>query len=101
MTTKIVRGQLMTFIATPKDYLGNAVTPDSVTLYANYPHGDGTVSTDTITMAAQSDGTYLADFDTGSAESGTLQCSFRSVNPAAAEDLKFTLTANAANPDPT
>ncbi len=100
MTTKVVRGQLMTFTASPTDYLEDAVSPDSIVLYLNYPHADGTTSTDTMTMEQQSDGTWFAEFDTADAEPGALFVSFRASNPAAAYDEKFTITANAANPDP-
>jgi hypothetical protein len=100
MTTKVVRGQLMTFIATPLDSVGAASNPDSVVLYLNYPHADGASSTDTVTMADQNDGTWSAEFDTSAAEPGALFVSLRATSPTAAEDLKYTIVANTANPDP-
>ncbi len=100
MATKVVRGQLMTFIATPVDYLGAAANPDSMVLYLNYPHADGTTSTDTVTMADQNDGTWLAEFDTSVAEPGALFVSVQAEAPSAGQDEKFTIVANAANPDP-
>lgn len=100
MATKVVRGQTMTFIATPKDYLDNIVTPASVVLYLNYPHADGVVSTDTVTMEANSDGTWEGEFDTSAAEAGPLFVSIQAEGPSAAEDLKYSIVANAANPDP-
>lgn len=100
MTTKVVRGQLMTFIATPLDSVGAAADPDNVVLYLNYPHADGTSSTDTVTMTDQNDGTWLAEFDTSAAEPGALFVSLRAISPTAAEDLKYMIIANTANPDP-
>ncbi len=101
MTLKVVRGQLLTFIAEPKDYLGSAVTPDTLVLYVNYPHGpDGETSTDTISMDPHSDGTWTAEFDTSDSEPGAAFVSLRATNPTGAEDLKFTIVANAANPEP-
>ncbi len=100
MATKVVRGQLMTFIATPKDYLDVSVTPASVTLHLNYPHANGTTTTDTVAMVNQNDGTWKAEFDTGDAEPGALFVSLQAESPAAAEDIKYSIVANAANPDP-
>ncbi len=100
MTTKVVRGQLMTFIATPLDNLGAAANPASVVLYLNYPHADGSSSTDTVTMTDQNDGTWLGEFDTSAAEPGALFVSLRATSPGAAEDIKYTIVANSANPDP-
>lgn len=100
MTTKIVRGQLVTFTAAPKDYLGNAINPSVMKLYLNYPHlPSGTVSTDESDMDLLSDGTYASEFDTGLATAGTCYASVRAHDPAGASDIKFTITANAANPD--
>lgn len=100
MATKVVRGQVITFIAVPKDYLDVAVNPDSITLYLNYLHADGTASTDEMEMVDQNDGTWAADFDTSSTLVGPLFCSLQATNPDAAEDLKFSIVANAANPAP-
>lgn len=100
MTTKVVRGQKLTFTAAPIDYTGAAVTPDSIKVYINYPHADGTTSTDEpIEMEYQTDGTvWLAEFDTSDSTPGAAFASIRATNPPGAEDLKFTITANAANP---
>ncbi len=100
MTTKVVRGQLMTFIATPLDSVGAAANPNSVVLYLNYPHADGESTTDTVSMTDQNDGTWSAEFDTSVAEPGALFVSLRATSPTAAEDLKYTIVANTANPDP-
>ena len=101
MTEKIVRGQLLNFKSTPRDPTGEIVTPDSVKLYLNYVHADGTTSTDpAIEMASNTDGTFTAQFDTKICEPGPAFASVRAENPSSADDIKFTITANAANPDP-
>ena len=64
-------------------------------------HADGTTSTDpAIDMDPQTDGTYRAQFDTKDAEPGAAFASIRAEGPPAADDIKFTIIANAANPDP-
>lgn len=99
MTDKFVRGQLLVFTATPTDSLGNAIQPASVKLYLNYPHTDGTSSTDVaIEMDVQTDGSYVAEFDTADTSPGAAFASIRAETPAGAQDLKFTIIANAANP---
>lgn len=102
MTEKVVRGQLLVFTSTPRDEDGNITTPTSMRLYLNYVHADGTTSTDpAIDMDPQTDGSYRAEFDTKDAEPGAAFASIRAEAPPAAEDIKFTIIANAANPDPT
>lgn len=100
MTTKYVRGQLLVFTATPLDAAGAPMSPASVKLYLNYIHAaDGTASTDSaVDMELQTDGSYMAEFDTGDIEPGPVFASIRTESPASAADLKFTITANAANP---
>jgi hypothetical protein len=99
MTTKVTRGQLLTFLALPTNYLGDSVTPASIGVYLNYKHGDGNTSTDSpIEMSMQTDGSWLAEFDTAAVEPGPLFASLRSLDPPGAEDIKLTVTANAANP---
>lgn len=101
MTEKVVRGQLLVFTSTPKDADGNATSPTSMRLYLNYAHADGVTSTDApIDMDAQTDGSYRAEFDTAVAEPGAAFASIRAEAPPAADDIKFTIIANAANPDP-
>ena len=103
MATKVVRGQLMTFIAEPTDYLGAPVTPDSLTLYLNYVHANGTTSTDEVEMELQTGGgTWQAEFDTSvvGAQGGPLFVSLQAEGPSAAQDEKFTIVANNANPAP-
>lgn len=99
MATKYVRGQLLTFTSTPVDATGAAIEPSTMRLYLNYIHADGVASTDDhIDMDLQSDGSYKAEFDTGTVKPGPVFASIRAENPTAAADLKFTITANAANP---
>lgn len=99
MATKVTRGQLLTFLALPTNYLGDTVTPSSIHVYLNYKHSDGTTSTDgPISMSEQTDGSWLAEFDTAVVEPGPLFASLRSVDPPGAEDIKLTVVANAANP---
>lgn len=101
MTDKIVRGALLVFTSRPKDVDGQPVEPGTVRLYLNYVHADETTSTDPpIDMELQTDGSYRAEFDTSVAEPGPVFASIRTTLPSAADDIKFTLTANVANPDP-
>jgi hypothetical protein len=101
MTTKIVRGQVLVFEAQPKDHNGVPVRPLSMELYLNYKHADGTTKTDPpIAMERQTDGSWLGSFDTQIAEDGAGFASIRSVGPGGAEDFKFSIVANVANPDP-
>lgn len=101
MATKVTRGQLLVFTAAPKDELGVAIVPTTLQLYLNYVHADGTTSTDVpIDMEQQSDGTFRAEVDTADMNPGAAFASLRAESPAGAEDIKFTITANAANPDP-
>jgi hypothetical protein len=99
MTTKFVRGELIVFTAHPKD-AGLDVSPASIQLYLNYKHAaDGTTYTDEpLEMQAQTDGAWKANFDTAQAAPGVGYASMRMQNPQSAEDMKFTIIANAANP---
>jgi hypothetical protein len=100
MTTKIVRGKVLTFKATPRGMDGEIITPDSVSLYLNYLHENGASSTDPpILMHQHTDGSFRAAFDTSVAEPGAAFASIRAENPSAADDVAFTIIANAANPD--
>ena len=101
MTEKIVRGTLLHFRSVFTGVNGGPAEPDTVKLYLNYVHADGTTSTDApIIMDQQTDGSFHGTFDTSVAEPGAAFASVRAENPSAAEDIKFTITANAANPDP-
>ncbi len=102
---KVVRGQLLVFKSTPRDADGNITTPTSMKLYLNYPHPtdppQGPFTTDpAINMDPQIDGTYRAQFDTKVCEPGAAFASIRAEAPPAADDIKFTIVANEANPDP-
>lgn len=104
MTAKVVRGQLLVFKSTPKDADGNITTPTSMRLWLNYHHptdppGENTTDAP-IDMDPQTDGSYRAAFDTKVAEPGAAFASIRAEAPPAADDIKFTIVANAANPDP-
>jgi len=103
MTIKVVRGQVIVFEAHPHDHAGNPVTPANMKLYLNYVHSNNLSSTDPpIDMEMQTDGvTWLASFDTAIAEEGAACASIRATAPGGAEDFKFSITANIANPDPT
>jgi hypothetical protein len=46
----------------------------------------------------QTDGTWKADFDTADTKPGAAFASLRAFNPPGAEDIKFTIVANPANP---
>ena len=98
---KVVRGQLLVFNSTPKDADGNVTTPTSMKLWLNYVHADGTSFSDPpIDMDPQIDGRYRAEFDTKVCEPGAAFASIRAEAPPAADDFKFTIVANEANPDP-
>lgn len=101
MTEKHVRGELLVFVAAPKNQNGDAMEPSSVKLYLNYKHADGTVTTDApLDMAAETSGVFSSMFDTASCEPGPLFWSIRTASPASAADGKITIIANAANPEP-
>lgn len=101
-TTKVIRGQLLVFTSVPQDADGNPVVPGTMQLYLNYVHADGITSTDApIDMDPQTDGSFKAEFDTKDSEPGAAFASIRAEGPPAADDIKFTIIANAANPDPT
>jgi hypothetical protein len=49
-------------------------------------------------MLMQTGGTWKADFDTADTKPGAAFASLRAANPPGAEDIKFTIVANPANP---
>lgn len=101
MVDKVTRGQVVTFMAAPTNYLGDDVSPDTIDLYLNYKHSDGTLSTDEpLSMFKQTDGNWVVEFDTSDVLPGVMFASFRATNPAGAEDLRIIVVANAANPNP-
>jgi hypothetical protein len=102
MVAKVIRGEVLTFVATPTDALGNAVFPSAVNLYVNYVHAAGGASTDpAIPMEASTDGsTWTGQFDTQVALPGAGFASIRALTPNGAADFRFSIVANAANPAP-
>jgi hypothetical protein len=96
---KVTRGQLITFMAAPTNYLDEPVVPSSIEIFLNYKHSDNTVSTDgPISMSMQTDGSWLAEFDTGDVKPGPLFASLRSSDPPGAQDFNLNVVANNANP---
>jgi hypothetical protein len=101
MAEKHIRGEMLIFAASPKDELGNSVTPATIRLYLNYKHANGTISTDSpIDMTLITAGMYETAFDSKVCEPSTLFWSIRTVSPSSAQDGKISIVANAANPDP-
>jgi hypothetical protein len=102
MSDVIVRGNVLTITASPKDASGNPVAPGSVHLYLTYMDSTGTeITIGPVLMNSNTAGdTWTGTFDTSLAMEGPLFGSIRAVNPAAAVDFKRRLVANPANPDP-
>src|SRR5215831_19300025 len=101
MTIKVTRGELITFRSEPTDATGVSVSPDTMLLYLNYFHSTSVASTDpAIAMTEITGGIWEAQFDTKVCFPGAAFASVRASNPAFAQDIKFTITANAANPAP-
>jgi hypothetical protein len=102
MVTKVVRGEVLTFAATPTDAVGNPVVPGAMNLYVNYVHASGSSLTDPpIPMEVTTDGMiWTADFDTAGALPGAGFASIRATSPNGAADFRFSVVANAANPPP-
>jgi hypothetical protein len=99
MAIKITRGQLLTFIAEPTNYLGAVIVPGRIDLYLYYKHQDGTSHVDdAIAMQHQTDGAWMAEFDTGLVVGPSLFASLRAHNPPGAQDFNITIEANKANP---
>ena len=98
---KVVRGQLLVFTSTPRDADGSIPRRPACGSISTICMPIGTTSTDpAIDMDPQMDGTYRGQFDTKDAEPGAAFASIRAEAPPAADDIKFTIIANAANPDP-
>lgn len=99
MALKFTRGKLLTFLASPTNHAGASITPDTIKIYLHYKHSDGSTHVDDpIDMFMQTDGTWLAEFDTGEVVGPALFASMRSVNPPGAQDFNITIEANKANP---
>lgn len=99
MATKFTRGKLITFTAAPKNHAGDPIVPERIELRLNYRHPDGTTYTDDPReMFLQTDGTWVAEFDTGLVVGPSLFASLRAHNPPGAQDFNITIEANKANP---
>lgn len=102
MSDVIVRGNVLTVTASPKDKNGNPVAPSSVGMFLTYMDRTGAETTHgPVAMSSNTAGTtWSGSFDTSLAMEGPLFGSVRAVNPSAAVDFKRRLVANPANPDP-
>lgn len=103
MSDVIVRGNVLTVTASPKDGNGNPVAPSSVEMFLTYTDSTGAQTTHgPLTMSSNTAGdTWTGSFDTSVAMEGPLFGSVRAINPSAAADFKWRLSANPPNPDPT
>lgn len=95
----IARGNVALIRGVPKDPLGNVVTPDSITAYIDYESLEQGRLATTRSMTL-SGGVWTATWDSSAADigPGDVNVSLRAVNPPAASDFTFLLTANEANP---
>jgi hypothetical protein len=102
MSDVIVRGNVLTVTASPKDVNGNPVAPGSVELYLTYMDSTGAEVTHGLSMTSNNTAgtTWTGSFNTSLAMEGPLFGSVRAANPSAAVDFKRRLVANPANPDP-
>jgi hypothetical protein len=94
----IDRGNSILFTATPKDALGNIVTPSSMALTLNYVTTTGRAGTSIVMV--NSAGSWTATWESSVAEPGIVYWSARASSPSGAEDGSFELDANPANPEP-
>ena len=95
----IDRGNVALIKAIPRDANGDPVTPDSVTAniqYETLEQGRHEIS-QSLTLSG---GVWTTTWDTSAAniDAGDVYVSLRAVNPPAASDFTFLLTANPANP---
>lgn len=95
----ITRGNVVFWTVTFLDADDNELSPDSAALVVSYLDSSGNrVSTDMIVMVSDSGATvWLAEWNSGVANHGSVYWSAQSEGPAAAEDGVFMLTANLAN----
>lgn len=95
--TSYVRGNTVSFSATPKDKDGNPVTPASANLYLEYITVAGSRTTVTIALTPASTLTYA--WDSSVAREGLVNWSIKAVGSVKiAIDGSFMLTANESNP---
>ena len=92
----VVRGNVMTFKASPLDNAGAPVTPASVTLHVVY-FVSAVETTATVAMTNTA-GVWSGTWDTTPADAGQVFWSIRAASPTAAQDGQFALVANLANP---
>jgi hypothetical protein len=96
LVSEVTRGVVITWNESFLDANHVPVTPATATLYVSYRTAHG-VSTDTVAMSQNEDGTYSASWDSSQALPGHVNWSIKSAGPASATDGCFLLTANAAN----
>lgn len=94
----IVRGNVIEWAASFLDAEGAPSEPDSVVLTVNFMGSTGRSETD-ITMSENTDGEWAGTWDSSEARKGRVHWAIRTYNPAAADEGRFDLTANLANPD--
>ncbi len=98
----IFRGNEILFTATPLDEDGNAVVPDTITLYLNHVTATGRTTISIDMDLSVSGGPWTASWDTAAANPtaypGIVYYSVRAADPSASEDGEFELDANPANP---
>lgn len=100
LVEKFVRGNGFAFVVTPTDVDGAVSEPDSVTLRIRYIDANGEEAFDEIEMDPDTDGAWTGFWDSSVSKKCQIHWDVRAVNPAAADDGVFNLTANLANPDP-
>lgn len=95
----MARGNVALIKAVPKDPLGNVVTPDTITANIQYESLEGGRLSTTRSMTL-SGGVWTATWDSSASDIGLgdVNVSLQAVNPPAASDFTFLLTANPANP---
>ncbi len=97
---RFTRGTTITFEATDfENEDGDAITPDSVTVYLDYPASGRSRAQATVTLTDDSD-TWSGTWESSVAFAGTVFCTMIA---AAADnfalDSEFQLQANQSNPD--
>jgi len=95
MSTVHVRGQCIEVAATFLDKNGDAATPESPVLHYSYQQAGATVTGETD-MTENSDGEWVAEIETATADDGIVYWTIRA--DCVATEGYFRLTANPANP---